>query len=613
MKGLISRLLKSKMNNKASSLKSPLLRYAVSGGVGFLMFLLPIVLFCVILFGPIIIANEYLDSFKSSASSFFEKVGNLVTFKGWCTDEECAKNSEQLYQEKLKEVYDSYKEDGVEIDVDLITATVYYHSAFEDKFSADVGDDDSYELADDINISDVKKLASNMVSGSSIDYDSYRNYLINTYIPKRFSDLYKTDKEKEDIADEIMMYARKEYVKGNDNSSYLPMLCPEICNADGECWNLEEYVARSIMGSESFSFKNLSSTYSEEWKAYAVVVRTNALKETNYCSVPISSNLNSQVDKSEEVNADVVEIVKETKGKILTYDGELIDAKYDSFSTSALDNYRCDDEYCYSNYEKVGGSSNVESHEIKIPKTWESLTNGGTGEGMSLYGALYLADTGKNYEEILEYFYSDDVKSSVVGGANINYSAGEIAEELLFPLGVNTKTGNCVSAGNWYNPSGRNRKYHGAVDISGAMMGYSKPYSEIPVIASHGGVITALAANNWCTDVNLPNKDTRLPKVKGCQGNHMTIKVTDKGSKYYNYTFIYYHFDSIDSNLKIGDYVQTGQFLGYMGSTGNSTGFHLHIKIKNPSGGDLNNTPVSDYLTNLIKNYCKNNVGGKNG
>ena len=129
----------------------------------------------------------------------------------------------------------------------------------------------------------------------------------------------------------------------------------------------------------------------------------------------------------------------------------------------------------------------------------------------------------------------------------------------------------------------------------------------IPVVSSTPGVITSLTNNAWCTDTKLSNGDSRLPKVPGCQGNNLTIKVTDSSHKYYNYSFIYYHFDSIDSNLKVGDYVQAGQMLGYMGSTGNSTGFHLHYKIKNPSGGDLNNTPVQDYVTELIKSYCKNN------
>lgn len=417
MKGLISRLLKSKMNNKASSLKSPLLRYAVSGGVGFLMFLLPIVLFCVILFGPIMIANEYLDSFKSSASSFFEKVGNLVTFKGWCTDEECARNSEQLYQEKLKEVYDSYKEDGVEIDVDLITATVYYHSAFEDKFSDDE-DDDGYELTETVNVSDVKKLASNMVSGSSIDYDRYRNYLINTYIPKRFSDLYKTDKEKEDIADEIMMYAQKEYVKGNGyglNPIYEE--CSQVCPSDGSrCLDLEEFVVR-VVDHESGTMDGLEGIseqgYIEEWKAQAVAARTATLYMTNSCTKPIvlGNKINILDPSSSRSNHDKIkEVIKDTAGQILTIDGKPITASWDSFYKG--NNYHCDDSLCYSTYTKVGLAWEGETHEIASYKKWEGVFLGGHGQGLSQYGAAYLADIGWNYTDILKYYYDDRTELS---------------------------------------------------------------------------------------------------------------------------------------------------------------------------------------------------------
>lgn len=428
MKHLISRLLKSKMKNDDSSLKSPLFRYVVSGGISFFLFLMVIVVFCVILFGPIMIANEYIDSFKSSASSFFEKVGNLVTFRGWCTDEECARNSEQLYQEKLKEVYDSYKEDGVEIDIDLITATVYYHSSFEDKFS-DVEDDDSFELTDDINVSDVKKLASNMVSGSTVDYNKYRNYLVSTYIPKRFSDLYKTDKEKEDIADEIMMYAQKEYVKGNGyglNPIYKE--CSQVCPSDGSrCLDLEEFVVR-VVDHESGPMDGVTEKgYIEEWKAQAVAARTATLFMTNSCTKPIElgTNINILDPNSSRSNHDKIkEVIKDTAGQILTIDGKPITASWDSFYKG--NNYHCDDSLCYSTYTKIGLTWEGETHEIASYKEWESKFLGGHGKGLSQYGAAYLADIGWNYKDILKYYYDDKTELSTLTTISSGTMSGTI-------------------------------------------------------------------------------------------------------------------------------------------------------------------------------------------
>ncbi|MDR1243244.1 MAG: peptidoglycan DD-metalloendopeptidase family protein [Deltaproteobacteria bacterium] len=41
----------------------------------------------------------------------------------------------------------------------------------------------------------------------------------------------------------------------------------------------------------------------------------------------------------------------------------------------------------------------------------------------------------------------------------------------------------------------------------------------------------------------------------------------------------YFHLSAHSKNLKIGDYVQQGDIIGYVGSTGNSTGPHLHFAL----------------------------------
>lgn len=56
-------------------------------------------------------------------------------------------------------------------------------------------------------------------------------------------------------------------------------------------------------------------------------------------------------------------------------------------------------------------------------------------------------------------------------------------------------------------------------------------------------------------------------------GNYVKIKVAD------NTTMVYYHLKATCS-LKKGAAVKRGDKLGYMGSTGNSTGAHLHWGIK---------------------------------
>lgn len=201
MKAFFMKLLKDKAMKKAGeSLNengislSPLFKYAIFGSGGFVFFLLVIVVI-VVVFAPVFLAEEYVGTVNNGFSSFFEKVGNFITLKGWCTDEECDDSFDEKFYRKLDEVYQDYKEDGIEINANLITAAVYYNSS--------IGNED----ADEDLISDIKPLASNMVSGNSLDYGKYRSYLVNTYIPKRFKHLYNDDKGIEKIADEIMSYA----------------------------------------------------------------------------------------------------------------------------------------------------------------------------------------------------------------------------------------------------------------------------------------------------------------------------------------------------------------------------------------------------------------------
>lgn len=60
----------------------------------------------------------------------------------------------------------------------------------------------------------------------------------------------------------------------------------------------------------------------------------------------------------------------------------------------------------------------------------------------------------------------------------------------------------------------------------------------------------------------------------GGQGNCIAIQM-DKNSSYY---FVYMHLCKVPT-LAVGDTVKAGQVIGYMGTTGNSTGTHLHLGL----------------------------------
>lgn len=229
MKSGFNKIINNILKNKTGSVvaKSPLSKYFTLGIVGISAFLIIIVVIITIIFAPIMMAQQYVEDVKNDISLFFEKLGNAITLNGWCsdTDGSCQRNAEQKYYEQLDDTYRKYKEDGVEIDTQLITGTIFYGSTLsDDKFQdEDVDTSNDSELVDatDVHLGDVKTLAKNMVSGRSIDYAKYRKYLVDTYIPKRFDDMYtEADKEKaiQNIADEIMSFASG---KGTNNSNQI--------------------------------------------------------------------------------------------------------------------------------------------------------------------------------------------------------------------------------------------------------------------------------------------------------------------------------------------------------------------------------------------------------
>ncbi|MEK3977836.1 peptidoglycan DD-metalloendopeptidase family protein [Psychrobacillus sp. FSL K6-2836] len=67
-------------------------------------------------------------------------------------------------------------------------------------------------------------------------------------------------------------------------------------------------------------------------------------------------------------------------------------------------------------------------------------------------------------------------------------------------------------------------------------------------------------------------------KVIGGYGNTITIAHTLNGKKYET---LYAHLKSI--SVKVGQSVKQGEQIGIKGTTGNSTGIHLHFEIHKPS------------------------------
>ena len=145
----------------------------------------------------------------------------------------------------------------------------------------------------------------------------------------------------------------------------------------------------------------------------------------------------------------------------------------------------------------------------------------------------------------------------------------------------NNYTYNYVNTGNeeWYWPTvspyiitskfgWRWGKHHNGIDISGSGFGS-------PIYAAREGVVTEVVNN--CGNTGYYSNS-----CGNYWGNHVIVSVN--GSEY---KIVFAHLRQ-DIKVSVGQTISRGQQLGTMGSSGSSTGTHLHFGIMNSSGSYIN-------------------------
>lgn len=288
--------------------------------------------------------------------------------------------------------------------------------------------------------------------------DSLSTYLNGDYLTKYRNDL--------DSDFDLYEYVKEKASKGDSTSSSTGLsVCDTIKvngvkldsgeKVDGYIVDFEEYVAGVIKHEMFFpTDSQYGEKYYEATKALAVAARTYAYRITEGCTKPIENSTNYQtfsiIDSNNEHDKKVLDLVKEVSG-ILMKDssGNLVSGQYDSF--------------CYSSYNSSTQTYHLHQGNIDIPKSWTSDINiegrgdtefitkkgthtsgwirlhcpcnnsshnnnvdtsngdcvedstgnyldGGHGNGLSQYGALYLSEKENlKYDEILKRFYGDDI------------------------------------------------------------------------------------------------------------------------------------------------------------------------------------------------------------
>jgi len=190
----------------------------------------------------------------------------------------------------------------------------------------------------------------------------------------------------------------------------------------------------------------------------------------------------------------------------------------------------------------------LEQQRDAAKKLITDLTNGlGTSMGE-------ISATQKELEALEE-----EIKNQIASGENIKpdtsgpsgtvYPSG--GKEFMWPV-----PGYYNSVSSHFGP--RWGRTHGGIDIAGYNI-----YGKDIVAAKAGTIITV--TYNWSL------------------GNYVMINHGD------GYVTLYAHMSAFVSTTQVGRYVQQGEVIGKIGSTGDSTGPHLHFEIR------INGTKVDPY------------------
>lgn len=156
---------------------------------------------------------------------------------------------------------------------------------------------------------------------------------------------------------------------------------------------------------------------------------------------------------------------------------------------------------------------------------------------------IEMASNGSTYEEILKYAYPN--------GKLTTNDCTILASDWVAPLSKMTKVNSCF--GGRYIFGSYN--YHGGVDLAASL--------DDPIYATASGKVIVKGIN-----------DPTETRSDWSYGNYIMI---DHGN---GYVSIYAHMNKHVSTLNVNDTVTAGQQIGYAGTTGRSTGVHLHFEMR---------------------------------
>ena len=144
----------------------------------------------------------------------------------------------------------------------------------------------------------------------------------------------------------------------------------------------------------------------EAMKAQAVASRTYALRHPiadRRKEYDVTDTTSNQAYHPEKATEQSTKAVKETAGLVMVYNGAPIGAWFSSSNGGRIK----------AAHEKWGGKALP--YSVAKDDPYDTHGGGGHGVGMSQYGAMAMAEAGKNYAEILGFYYNDSFQFKQIG------------------------------------------------------------------------------------------------------------------------------------------------------------------------------------------------------
>lgn len=322
---------------------------------------------------------------------------------------------------------------------------------------------------------------------------------------------------------------------------------------------------------ESHSYDTTTTNSTEQEVPYKYIPKITSAESfytilhDNYKIIKLDTgtppNQKSQTKKNDEYDSGNRKGTKTITTIIETWDDTLIEdgtSKTDSYKVS----YYNDDDYQKLDrkisrvewYQDYGIGENA-MYPSKTDEQKQKTKEEFSGDNYYDYNTLSFG-----YYEIEKYY-----DNLVTTGQNSDIDFSMIPSDgFAWPVKLNdgyTVTSPFGLRDNPTNPG--NNNFHTGIDISKA-----NAYGT-PVFAAQSG--TVIEANDGST-------------VGRGYGNHVIIKHEN------DYYTLYGHLSQIE--VQVGQTVQMGQEIGKIGSTGNSTGPHLHFEIRKGTGNYYLMTPL---------------------